>query len=166
MARFVIMGVSGCGKTSVGTALAEQVGLTFIDGDDLHPASNVAKMASGIPLDDADRAPWLADVGRTLAYGDGVTAIGCSALRRVYRDQIRGQVGGPVYFLHLSAPQEVLQRRVDARKGHFMPPALLVSQYAALEPLEADELGQDIDISQSFDTVVAQSEAYIKGILT
>jgi len=139
MARFVIMGVSGCGKTSVGTALAERLGLTFIDGDDLHPASNVAKMASGIPLDDSDRAPWLADVGRTL---------------------------GRVHFLHLSAPQEVLQRRVDARQGHFMPPALLASQYQALEPLEADELGQDIDISLSFDSVVAQSEAYIKGIRT
>ena len=165
MARFVIMGVSGCGKTSVGTALMDRIGLTFIDGDDLHPESNVAKMASGVPLDDTDRAPWLADVGRALAKGEGPTAIGCSALKRTYRDLIRAEATNLVHFLHLSAPQEVLQARVDAREGHFMPPSLLASQYAALQPLEMDELGQDIDISRSFSAVVADCETYIRGIL-
>lgn len=164
MARFVFMGVSGCGKSSVGAALARETGLTFIEGDDLHPASNIAKMSSGQPLNDADRAPWLARVGRTLAQQTGHVAIGCSALKRAYRDIIRSEAGDAVHFLHLAAPKEVLAKRVAERKDHFMPPALLDSQYAALEPLGPDETGTLIDISRSKDAVVRDAVAYVRGV--
>jgi carbohydrate kinase (thermoresistant glucokinase family) len=164
MARFVVMGVSGCGKTSVGKALARATGLRFIDGDDLHPPANIAKMSAGVPLDDADRAPWLAAVGRALGREAGHVAIGCSALKRRYRDIIRGEAG-EVHFLHLAAPKAVLAERVAARKGHFMPPALLDSQYAALEPLEADETGTVLDIAQPLEAVVADAVAYVRGLI-
>ena len=146
MARFVLMGVSGCGKTSVGEALAELAGVSFIDGDNLHPETNIKKMASGQPLDDADRKPWLADVGRTLGAHEGGIAVGCSALKRIYRDWIRAEAG-EVHFLHLDAPRDVLAERVADRPGHFMPASLLDSQFAALERLGADEAGRGIDIT-------------------
>ncbi len=160
--RFVLMGVSGCGKTSVGEALADRLALTFIDGDDLHPAANIAKMTRGEPLNDADRAPWLAQVGHSLARQSGTAGIGCSSLKRSYRDIIRNAVDTPVYFLHLHAAKPVLAERVSSRDGHFMPPALLDSQFDALELLQSDEAGTIIDIDQTFDRVVAQAETYIK----
>ena len=162
---FVLMGVSGCGKTSLGVALSEQLAVSFIDGDDLHPQSNIDKMASGQALNDDDRAPWLAKVGSALADADGPVAIGCSALKRMYRDQIRNAAGKPVSFLHLDAPKHVLQKRVTEREGHFMPPALLDSQFAALEPLQADEFGTQIDISKTFPDVLEQSVAYVRETL-
>jgi carbohydrate kinase (thermoresistant glucokinase family) len=156
------MGVSGCGKSSVGLELSRVCGIDFIDGDDLHPQANIAKMAQGKALNDADRAPWLADVGQALARSTSPTVIGCSALKRAYRDIIRSQVLEPVHFLHLHAAREVLEARVGTRVGHFMPPSLLDSQFAALERLGSDELGREIDISCPFNEVVAQSEAYVK----
>ncbi len=165
MARFVVMGVSGCGKSSVGADLAARCGLVFLDGDDLHPPANIAKMSAGIPLDDSDRAPWLADVGKALSRQDDVI-IGCSALKVAYRDIIRQFAAHPVHFLHLSAPQPVLVARVNARTDHFMPPALLDSQYAALQPLGRAEDGQTIDIDQPFDAVLATAEAYVKDHTT
>lgn len=165
MQRFVLMGVSGCGKSSVGAALAERCGMEFIDGDDLHPKSNIRKMASGQPLDDADRAPWLARVGQALAGARAPAVIGCSALKRMYRDWIRQELSEPVGFLHLDAPKHVLAERVANRDGHFMPPALLDSQFAALERLGPDESGVQIDIAQSFEGVVAQSERYVRESL-
>lgn len=164
--RFVIMGVSGCGKTSVGEMLAEQCDLTFVDGDDLHPQANVDRMSQGIPLDDADRQPWLRDVGRTLNAADGSVAIGCSALKRDYRDWIRAEVQGPVHFLHLHAAKEVLEERVSNRPGHFMPASLLDSQFAALEHLQDDESGQVIEISAPLPEVVTKAKAYIQGFMT
>ncbi|MEM1388126.1 MAG: gluconokinase [Pseudomonadota bacterium] len=162
MGRFVLMGVSGCGKTSVGEALAAR-GLTrFIDGDTLHPPGNIAKMASGQPLDDDDRAPWLADVGAALGAGAPPVTIGCSSLKRRYRDWIRAAVGGStVHFLHLAAPKAVLERRVNTREGHFMPPALLDSQFATLQPLQPDEAGQVIDIDRPVEAVIDDAAAYI-----
>jgi len=167
MARcYVLMGVSGCGKTSVGKALARVCPVTFIDGDDLHPRANIDKMASGRPLTDRDRAPWLEQVGATLAATPGPVVIGCSALKRRYRDIIRAAVGEPVHFLHLDAPEAVLAARVDSRKGHFMPPALLKSQFDALESLGHDEPGARIDIDQPFGGVIAQAESYVKETVT
>lgn len=160
--RYVLMGVSGCGKSSVGLELARLCGVDFIDGDDLHPRANIAKMARGEPLDDTDRAPWLADVGQALARGASPTVIGCSALKRAYRDIIRAQVPEPVHFLHLHADREVLEARVAARVGHFMPSSLLDSQFEALERLGGDELGREIDIAHPLDEVIAQSQAYLK----
>ena len=165
MRCYVIMGVSGCGKSSVGTALKAVCDVEYLDGDDLHPKRNIDKMSCGVPLDDDDRAPWLADVGRRLAQHDGAIAIGCSALKGKYRDWIRAQVDEPVHFLHLNAPESVLQCRVSNRSGHFMPTALLASQFDALERLEDDEWGQEIDIAASFPEVIAQSENYVRSTM-
>ena len=161
---FVIMGVSGCGKTTVGTALAKTEGLSFIDGDDLHPTENIQKMAQGNALDDDDRAPWLADIGCALANTSDPVAIGCSALKRKYRDLIRNSAGKSVHFLHLDAPRQVIAERLNDRSGHFMPPSLLDSQFQALEGLSADELGTQIDISRSFDDVLGQCRLYIQEV--
>lgn len=165
MRCYVLMGVMGCGKSSVGRGLAITCDMTFIDGDDLHPAANIAKMASGQPLTDADRAPWLAKVGQTLAETPGPVVIGCSALKEAYRDIIRTHVPEPVRFLHLDAPADVLITRVTGREGHFMPPALLQSQFDALEHLRPTELGARIDIAQPFSGVLGQSETYVKETL-
>lgn len=166
MLSFVVMGVSGCGKSSVGQGVAAACNIAFVDGDDLHPPSNIAKMASGSPLTDEDRAPWLADVGQALSGADGAVVIACSALKKTYRDWIRDSAGAPVYFLHLHAPKPVLAKRVAEREGHFMPPSLLDSQYATLEVLEADEAGDVVDISQPLDAVVAQSADFIRKAMT
>jgi len=165
MRCYVLMGVSGCGKSSVGTALSVLCGMEFVDGDDLHPRRNIEKMASGVPLDDTDRAPWLATVGQALADAAGPVVIGCSALKKCYRDWIRREVPEPVRFLHLHAPKDVLAARVAGRAGHFMPPALLDSQFATLEHLDAEELGAKIDISKPYGAVVAQSEDYVRETL-
>ncbi|WP_299044770.1 gluconokinase [uncultured Tateyamaria sp.] len=162
MRCYVLMGVSGCGKSSVGTALQVLCDLDFVDGDDLHPQQNIDKMARGVPLNDDDRAPWLADVGKALAQHDGGIAIGCSALKKTYRDWIREHVDEPVHFLHLDAPRDVLAKRVAHRPGHFMPASLLDSQFATLERLHQDEWGGEIDIARPFAEVVAQSEAYVR----
>lgn len=131
--RIVVMGVSGCGKSSVGAALSQALGIPYRDGDDLHPAVNVAKMRAGEALTDADRWPWLDRVAQDLARLAPVI-VGCSALRRAYRDRIRAGAGGPVLFVHLAGSREVIAARMAARSGHFMPASLLDSQFATLEP--------------------------------
>ncbi|RYH02434.1 gluconokinase [Salipiger sp. IMCC34102] len=150
--RIVAMGVSGCGKSRIGAMLADRLGLAFQDGDDLHPQHNIDKMAAGIPLDDADRAPWLDAVGHALA-GDR-KVIACSALKRSYRDRIRA-LAGPVVFVHLAGDREVLLDRVSHRPGHFMPATLLDSQFATLEPPGPDEDAVTVDIDQPPQQVVA-----------
>jgi gluconokinase len=135
----VVMGVSGAGKTTIARGLAERLGWDFAEGDDLHPAANVAKMAAGEPLTDADRLPWLAQIAgwidREIENGrHGV--ITCSALKRTYRDRLRRP---EVLFVYLALPRSELERRMATRRGHFMPASLLDSQMAALEPPEADE---------------------------
>ena len=129
------MGVSGSGKTTAGEALAAALGVPFEDGDALHPAANVAKMAAGIPLDDADRAPWLDAIGAVLAAGPVVVA--CSALKRAYRDRLR--VAAPdLELVYLEVDRATLLDRMTHRT-HFMPPTLLDSQLATLEPPAAEE---------------------------
>ncbi len=152
--KFVVMGVSGCGKSSVGAAVAERLGMHYTDGDDLHPPANIAKMSSGKPLADADRAPWLARVSERLAEIDGSIVIGCSALKRSYRDIIRGSVGESVCFLYLEGSRDVLAERMSNRSGHFMPISLLESQLATLEPPGQDETAITADIDQPFDQLV------------
>jgi carbohydrate kinase (thermoresistant glucokinase family) len=149
--RLVVMGVSGCGKSSLGAALATALVLPFTDADDLHPAANRAKMAAGQPLTDNDRWPWLQAVGAVLAAEAGVVA--CSALRQAYRDRLRA-AAGPVQFLHLVAPREVIAERLAARRGHFMPIALLDSQLATLEPLAPGE-GWTLEVSGPQDANLA-----------
>ncbi|NBE06742.1 gluconokinase [Paragemmobacter ruber] len=150
--RVVIMGVSGCGKSSVGEGLAARLGIPYRDGDDLHPAANVAKMRAGIPLTDADRWPWLDAVAAVLAQ-EAPVIVGCSALRRVYRDRIRAGAGGAVRFIHLSGSRDVIAARMAARKGHYMPVALLDSQFATLEPPGPEE-AVTIDIEQSLPRLI------------
>jgi len=135
----VLMGVSGCGKTAVGQALAEALGWPFFDADDFHPPGNVAKMAAGTPLTDADRWPWLdrlaADMSAVNARGDSAV-LGCSALKQVYRDRLARD--GDVRIVYLKGDRETIAARIAARKHRYMPPALLDSQFATLEePVDA-----------------------------
>jgi carbohydrate kinase (thermoresistant glucokinase family) len=140
----VVMGVCGCGKTTVGEALAAATGWPFFDADGFHPPANVAKMAAGIPLTDLDRAPWLdrlaAEMGAIERAG-GSAVLACSALKAAYRDRLA--VAGDVRFVHLRGDRATIASRVAARTGHYMPAALVYSQFAALEP-PADAI--DIDV--------------------
>jgi gluconokinase len=137
----VVMGVSGVGKTTLARALAERLGWTFEEGDELHPAANIAKMQAGIPLTDADRAPWLDAIGDWIDQQLGASRSGvitCSALKRAYRDRIAK--GRPqVSFVFIQLDQADVAARIAGRKGHFMPPSLLASQFADLEPPGPDE---------------------------
>jgi gluconokinase len=160
--RVVLMGVAGCGKSSVGAALATALAIPYRDGDDLHPAANIAKMSRGEALTDADRWPWLALVGEALRAGPMI--VGCSALRRVYRERITAAAGGPVCFVHLSGSRAVIEARMRARQGHFMPPALLDSQFKTLEPPEPDENAVTVDIDQPLEKIVAAIQIALAGM--
>nr|WP_213984190.1 gluconokinase [Tianweitania aestuarii] len=153
--HFVIMGVAGSGKTSIGQGLAAALGADFIDGDDLHPQVNIDKMAQGIPLTDGDRAPWLVAVGQTLHAHEGSLIVGCSALKRLYRDQIRQAAGKPVTFLYLDGSRALIADRMARRQRHFMPLSLLDSQFAALEVPQPDEDAIIVSIDATPDTVVS-----------
>ncbi len=157
--RAVIMGVSGCGKSSVGEALAMRLGIPYRDGDDLHPPANVEKMRAGIPLTDDDRWPWLDRVAKVLAT-EAPVIVGCSALRRTYRERLRKGAGGPVRFIHLTGRREVITGRMALRTGHYMPSSLLDSQFAALEAPGPDE-ALAIDIDQPLDVIIT---AAAKGL--
>lgn len=157
------MGVAGCGKSSVGAEMAERLSARYFDGDDLHPPENIEKMSAGHPLDDADRAPWLSLVGAALSAAESPILVGCSALKRKYRDIIRDAAGGPVVFVHLAGAREVIEARMSQREGHFMPVSLLDSQFAALEDLQPDETGVVIDIDQPFDAVVEEATEKVKN---
>ncbi|PVZ60428.1 gluconokinase, GntK/IdnK-type [Arthrobacter sp. H-02-3] len=160
--HIVVMGVTSCGKSTVGAAIADRLGAEFLDGDSLHPQSNIDKMASGTPLDDADRAPWLAEVGRRFAASDAGLVIACSALKRAYRDIIRS--GDPsVVFVHLHGSRELLSSRMAARPGHFMPLSLLESQLETLEELQADEKSVVVDIATPVTQIVDEAVAALAG---
>ena len=149
----VVMGVSGSGKSTVGAAIAQRLRVPFADADDFHPPANIAKMTAGEPLDDHDRHPWLEAIGEWLAaHADG-GVMSCSALKRRYRDQLRHHAHS-VEFVHLDGSHEVIARRQSTRPGHFMPPSLLTSQFATLEPLAPDENGVVIDVDQDIDAIV------------
>jgi len=154
--RIVVMGPSGSGKTAVGAALAVDLGVDFVDADDLHPAQNVAKMESGVPLDDDDRLPWLDIVGSRLAAAPGLV-IACSALARRYRDRIR-MAAPDARFVELVVSREELDRRMRSRQ-HFMPASLLESQLATLEHLSADEDGVAVDNVGGILEVAGQARA-------
>lgn len=164
MARAVIMGVAGSGKSSVGIALGQRVAARYIDGDDLHPATNIEKMAAGIPLTDEDRRPWLEQVGEVLRAAEGPLLVGCSALKRAYRDLIRAKAGGPVVFIHLAGSPALIAERMSARQAHFMPTSLIDSQFAALQPLAPDETGFAVDIGLPLDAVVAAAAKQLGGM--
>lgn len=149
--RIVIMGVSGCGKSSVGEGLAARLSIPYRDGDDLHPPANVAKMRAGIPLDDEDRWPWLDRVAQVLAQ-EAPVIVGCSALKRAYRDRIRR--AGAVTFVHLVGSRDLIAGRMAARQGHYMPLSLLDSQFAALEPPGPEEGAISVSIDQSLEAML------------
>jgi gluconokinase len=155
----LLMGVSGSGKSTVGRALAAELDWPFLDADTLHPQANVAKMASGIPLTDADRWPWfdriVAEMRRYAAAGKNVV-VACSALKQAYRDRLAN--GGPVRFVYLKGEAETIAPRLAGRTGHFMPPTLLASQFATLE--EPDD-AIVVDIAQP---VAAQVEAITRAL--
>lgn len=144
----VVMGVSGSGKTTIGLALAERLGVPYADADDFHPPANIEKMAAGHPLTDGEREPWLAAIAawitaQSARHGGVVT---CSALKRRYRDLLR-TAAGRIWFLHLDGSPGLIADRLRSRSGHFMPPALLDSQFADLEPLTPEEPGTVIDVT-------------------
>jgi gluconokinase len=149
----VVMGVSASGKSTVGAALAHRLRVPFMDADSLHPSANIAKMTAGQPLNDDDRYPWLELVGEWLArHCDGAVA-SCSALKRKYRDQLRAHCPG-IEFLYLRGTPELIEDRLATRSDHFMPAALLRSQFATLESLGDDECGVTIDAAQDVGAIV------------
>lgn len=156
----VVMGVAGSGKTTIASGLAEKLGVPFVEGDSLHPAANVKKMSGGIPLTDEDRWPWLEAIGERMEVervtGHGVV-VSCSALRHVYRDCLRKKVNGKVHFILLDGSRELITDRMKQRKGHFMPPALMDSQFATLEKPSADEDAVILDISHPISALLAEA---------
>ncbi|MEU5900767.1 MULTISPECIES: gluconokinase [Streptomyces] len=143
----VVMGVAGTGKTTIGPLLADRLGVPYAEGDDFHPPENIRKMSSGTPLTDDDRWPWLDAIG---SWAHGRSGLGgvvsSSALKRSYRDRLRAAAPG-VVFVHLTGDRALIENRMSHRQGHFMPTALLDSQFATLQPLGADEAGVDVDVS-------------------
>lgn len=162
--RVVVMGVSGAGKSTIGTLVADAMNFPFVDADSLHPLENIRKMAAGTPLTDEDRWPWLDLVGHELAntQARGIV-VACSALKRRYRDAIRAQAPDTI-FLHLDGSLEVLSSRLEGRSGHFMPPKLLASQLDALESLEGDEAAVVVDIAGTMTEILDHSVAGIRAI--
>lgn len=150
-ARWVVMGVSGCGKSEIGRRLAARLAVDYAEGDDYHSAANVAKMAAGIALTDTDRHDWLltlqAKIAAATSAGTGLV-LSCSSLKRRYRDLFRA-ADPAIVFVHLDGPRELIAARMQARANHYMPMSLLDSQFAALEPLQPDERGMRLDIHET-----------------
>ncbi len=163
--RVVVMGVSGCGKSTVGRLLADELGARYVEGDDLHPPANVQRMAAGIALTDADRLGWLASVGEQLARADAAVPVvaTCSALRRIYRDQLRAAAPG-LRFVFLWGQAELLAQRMGARQGHYMPAHLLQSQLNTLEPPGADEEVIRAEINVPPEQIAALAAAQLRSL--
>ncbi|MEU2263445.1 gluconokinase [Streptomyces sp. NPDC019645] len=160
----VVMGVAGTGKTTIGPLIAEALGVPYAEGDDFHPADNIAKMSAGIPLDDADREPWLDAIGRWAHGRAGLGGVvSCSALKRIYRDRLRA-AAPDVEFLHLTGDRALIERRMAERRGHFMPTALLDSQFATLQPLQEDEAGVAVDVSGSPQEITERAVAALRRL--
>ena len=157
--RLIVMGVSGCGKSTVGALLGARTGIRFIEGDTLHPARNVALMAAGTPLTDEDRAGWLDDIASRFGAleADAGLIISCSALKRIYRDRLRAACTD-LRFIHLHGDKALLEQRLQYRTGHYMPPSLLTSQLQTLEPPSSDEPAITLDIAMPTDQLVAHIE--------
>ncbi|MFI7413909.1 gluconokinase [Streptomyces sp. NPDC049627] len=159
----VVLGVSGSGKSTVGAAIADGLGLPFLEGDAVHPARNVAKMRAGHALDDVDREPWLrilADHIRECAESGRGLVVACSALKRRYRDELRS-AATEVWCLYLAVNRDIARGRVAGRTGHFMPAALVDSQFDDLEPLEPDEPGATIDAAGDLHVTLSRARAAV-----
>ena len=155
----VVMGVAGTGKTTIGPLLAARLGVPYAEGDDFHPPANIHKMTAGTPLADEDRWPWLDAIGEWAHGRAGLGGVvSSSALKRSYRDRLRAAAPG-VVFVHLTGDRALIEDRMAHRQGHFMPTALLDSQFAALQPLEADEAGVAVDVSGTPEEITARAVA-------
>ncbi|XP_070791728.1 probable gluconokinase [Pituophis catenifer annectens] len=183
MVLVVVMGVSGSGKSTVGTLLADKLGWTFYEGDDYHPEENRKKMAEGIPLTDQDRIPWLCHLHDILmrehASGQSVI-LACSALKRVYRCILENGEAGcqslnnqqeekesaprKILFVHLAGPIELIASRLEKRRGHFMPPSLLQSQFDTLEPPCAPENFINVSLEKPVSEIVSEIERHLKSL--
>ncbi len=162
LAAIVVMGVSGSGKSTIGHRLAEALGAVYRDGDEFHPPANVAKMSSGQPLDDEDRRPWLATIAGWIEecrQAGTLGIVGCSALKRRYRDVLTSGGRPDVAIVHLAGSFELISGRLAARKGHFMPPGLLKSQFEALEVPSADENVVTVSIDDTPEGITAKAIA-------
>lgn len=163
----VVMGVSGCGKSSVGQRLSEALQCRFIEGDSLHPPANIAKMSAGIALTDEDRWPWLDRIGGLI--GESTDSgerliVSCSALKKIYRDRLRAAAGGRLAFVFLEGSRAVLEERMKTRSGHFMPPALLESQLATLEPPRGEPDVVTVDVALSLSAIVERALAGLREL--
>lgn len=159
----VVMGVSGCGKSTVGRLLARSLRAEFLEGDELHPARNIERMAAGIALTDADRRDWLLEIAQQLAdarAGQHALVVSCSALKHGYRDMLR-TAASQLAFVHLGASRALLEARLAARPGHFMPSSLLDSQLQTLEPPAADERALTLDAALPAAEIAAQAAAWL-----
>ncbi|MEN0040818.1 MAG: gluconokinase [Pseudomonadota bacterium] len=161
------MGVAGCGKSTIGQGIAKELDGVYIEGDELHPQANIDKMSAGTPLQDEDRMPWLTKVAHALVQHakeqEGPVFIGCSALKRKYRDHIRENAGDPVIFVFLDGSRDLIEGRMSERTGHFMPTSLLDSQFADLEPPQDDEGFIRVDISPQPDDIIADAIAQLRS---
>lgn len=160
----VVMGVAGCGKSSFGVPLAKALGCSFIEGDALHPTANIAKMSSGVALDDADRWPWLDRIGKEINVG--ITAghcvvTACSALRRSYRDRLREKAGRPLRFIHLKGDRQLIIDRMQQRTGHFMPVSLINSQFATLEDPDEEDGVFTVNIARPQDVTLGETVTWL-----
>ncbi len=162
----IVMGVTSCGKTSVGEGLAMELNCPFIEGDRLHPAANIAKMSAGTPLNDGDRWPWLELIGEAMKAeykkGHGVIA-SCSALKKAYRLKLAEAAGQPITFIFLHGSRDLLAARMAMRKGHFMPISLLDSQLATIEIPGPNENALHLDVALPVDELVRRSKTYLTG---
>jgi gluconokinase len=158
----LVIGVAGSGKSTIGAMLARRLGAPFVDGDDLHSVANLRKLAAGIPLDDHDREPWLANIRAriTASDPDRGLVVACSALKRRFRDNLRG-AGRPLLFVHLTLDRDTATARVAARANHIMPVSLVDAQFRDLEPLGPDEPGITMGSVQPPDEIVAAVLAHL-----
>ncbi|QFR92802.1 gluconokinase [Streptomyces tsukubensis] len=160
----VVMGVAGTGKTTIGPLIAERLGVPYAEGDDFHPPANIAKMSAGTPLDDDDRWPWLDAIGRWAHGRAGLGGVvSSSALKRSYRDRLRGEAPDAV-FVHLTGDRALIESRMSHRQGHFMPTRLLDSQFATLQPLGADEAGVDVDVAGSPEEIADRAVLALRAL--
>lgn len=160
----VVMGVAGTGKTTIGPQLAARLGVPYAEGDDFHPQANIAKMSAGTPLDDDDRWPWLDAIGAWAHERAGLGGVvSCSALKRSYRDRLRAAAPDLV-FVHLAGDRPLIEDRMSHRQGHFMPTALLDSQFATLQPLQEDEAGVVVDVSGSPEEITERAVSALTAL--
>ncbi len=161
--HYVVMGVAGCGKSTVASRLAELMQAETIEADELHGPANISKMSRGEALSDVDRWPWLERVALAMQRSKTPVIVSCSALRLAYRRYLIEKSSVEIGFIHLHADKAVIASRMSGREGHFMPMSLLDSQFATLEHLQNNETGVVVDIAQSLESVVQDAFDYVKA---